>query len=315
MTVAVVFAYHDVGVGCLETLLDCGVKVPLVVSHRDDPGENIFFASVAKLSADKGIECIFPEDPNTSEIIERVRALQPDFLFSFYYRRMLKPELLKAARRGAFNMHGSLLPKYRGRAPVNWAVLHGEQETGATLHEMVEKPDAGRLVDQQAVPIGPDDTAGEVFARVTLAAQTVARRAIPKLIDGSAVLIPQDLRRGSYFGGRKPEDGRINWLLSAQVIHNLVRAVAPPYPGAFTPIGDSTLKILKTRLLNEKIVIASQPAMQYQKEYSRLVAQCGDSSLLQIQQMQWDNAPFTPDEFLSRFGPHPLPLTFTPPVL
>src|SRR5207344_2818597 len=104
--------------------------------------------------------------------------------------------VLATARRGAFNVHGSLLPKYRGRAPVNWAVLKGERETGATLHEMVAKPDAGRIVGQQAVPIGADDTAGEVFAHVTDAAEALLRRELPRLLDGSATLTAQDLASG-----------------------------------------------------------------------------------------------------------------------
>ena len=151
MTRAVVFAYHDVGVRCLGVLLEAGIDVALVVSHRDDPGENIFFGSVANLAANRGIECVFPDDPNVPEIVDKVRSVGADLLFSFYYRRMLSPQLLACAKRGAFNMHGSLLPRYRGRAPVNWAVLQGERETGATLHEMVVKPDAGRIVDQEPV--------------------------------------------------------------------------------------------------------------------------------------------------------------------
>ena len=312
MTSAVVFAYHDVGVRCLTALLEANIDIPLVISHRDDPGETIFFASVARLAASHDIECIFPDDPNTPEVLARLQVLHPEFIFSFYYRRMLRPALLACARRGSYNMHGSLLPKYRGRAPVNWAVLHGERETGATLHEMVEKPDAGRLVDREAVPIGPDDTAAEVFARVTGAAEIVIRRAIPHLIDGSAELTAQNLQQGSYFGGRSPEDGRIDWRLSAQSVHNLVRAVAPPYPGAFTMIGGVKLKILKTRLLNEKFAIAAPPALIFQPQSSLLAAVCADSSALALLAMQLDNAPFTPAEFLSRFGPESIPLPISP---
>lgn len=307
-----VFAYHDVGVRCLSALLEAHIDIPLVVSHRDDPGESIFFASVATLAARHNIECIFPEDPNTPGMLARLQVLRPDFLFSFYYRRMLKPELLACARRGSYNMHGSLLPKYRGRAPVNWAVLHGERETGATLHQMVEKPDAGRLVDSEAVPIGPEDTAAEVFARVTGAAESVIRRAIPRLIDGSAVLTAQDLEQGSYFRGRTAEDGRIDWRLGAQSVHNLVRAVAPPYPGAFTMVGRSQLKILKTRLLNEKFAIAAPPALVFHPQSSQLTAVCADCSALALLSMQLDNAPFTAAQFLSRFGPHSIPLPISP---
>src|SRR6185295_11533321 len=180
--VAVVFAYHDVGVRCLQVLLEQGVDVPLVVTHRDDPAEAHWFASVAALARERGIETL--EDPGPAQIREKLAALPPDLIFSFYYRRMLPPEWLAAARRGAFNMHGSLLPKYRGRAPVNWAVLMGEAETGATLHEMVAKPDAGRIVDRERVAIGEDETAVEVFRKVTAAAQTVLRRSLPRLVAG-----------------------------------------------------------------------------------------------------------------------------------
>lgn len=306
MTSAVLFAYHDVGVRCMTAVLDLGIEVPLVVSHRDDPGENIFFGSVAALAAARGIECLFPENPESPELLARLSALRPDFLFSFYYRRMLKPALLACARRGAFNMHGSLLPKYRGRAPVNWAVLHGETETGATLHEMLEKPDAGRIVDRQAVPIGPDDTAGEVFARVTAAAETVARRAIPRLVDGSAVLVAQDLAQGGYFGGRKPADGRIDWRQGARQVHNLVRAVAPPYPGAFTHIGGEELKILRTRLIDRSIPGVTPPALLAIPGDNHVTAVCADSGVLAILEMQLNSTAFTPAQFLSRFGPDPI---------
>jgi methionyl-tRNA formyltransferase len=289
VTRAVVFAYHDVGVRCLGALLAAQVEVPLVITHRDDARERIWFASVAELAAGRGIETVFPDDPNAPEIVEKVRALAPDFLFSFYYRRMLGRALLATARRGAFNMHGSLLPKYRGRAPVNWAVLKGETETGATLHEMVEKPDAGRIVDQQAVPIGPDDTAAEVFQRVTLAAETLMRRSLPKLLDGTAVLEVQDLARGSYFGGRRPEDGRIDWSQSAAAIHNLVRSVAPPYPGAFTELPGGTLRVLRTRREPARGARPGGPGLYC--EDGTLLADCGDGGVLALVEFECQGVP------------------------
>ena len=246
---AVVFAYHDVGVRCLSVLLAHGVEIPLVVTHRDDPKETLWFASVERLARERGLEVATPEDPNAAPFVARVAGLSADFLFSFYYRHMLSPALLASARRGAFNMHGSLLPKYRGRVPVNWAILNGERETGATLHEMVAKPDAGRIVDQMAVPILPDEAAVDVFREVTQAAGEVLDRSLPRLIDGTATLTPQDLASGSYFGARKPEDGRIDPSRAARTIHNLVRAVAPPYPGAFLDVDGGRLMVLRTRML------------------------------------------------------------------
>ena len=236
MTRAVVFAYHDVGVRCLKVLLARGVEVPLVVTHEDDPREALWFGSVAALCRENGIDCIAPPSPDAPELAARLKALEPDYLFSFYYRHMLAPELLALAGQGAYNMHGSLLPKYRGRAPVNWAVLHGESETGATLHEMLAKPDAGFIIGQTAVPILPDDTAHEVFAKVTMAAEQTLWNALPGLLAGTAPRLPNKLSEGSYFGRRRPEDGRIDWSQPAQAIYNLHRAVAPPYPGAFTEV-------------------------------------------------------------------------------
>ncbi|HEX7218791.1 MAG TPA: formyltransferase [Burkholderiales bacterium] len=273
---AVVFAYHDVGVRCLRVLLDAGVRVPLVVTHRDDPGERVFFESVARLARSRGLPVL--EDPEAPQIDSQLKKISPDFIFSFYYRRMLPPEVLAAAKRGAFNMHGSLLPKYRGRAPVNWAVLNGERETGATLHEMVAKPDAGRIVDQQAVPIGPDETAGEVMAKVSAAAETIMKRSIPALLAGTARLRPNDLAAGSYYGARRPEDGRIDWSKSAQEIHNLVRAVAPPYPGAFT----EGMKILRTRLEPARPARRRGP---YQ-ENGAWFAGCGDGRVLRLLEVE-----------------------------
>jgi methionyl-tRNA formyltransferase len=276
---AVVLAYHDVGVRCLAVLLAQGIDVKLVVTHRDDPGENIWFASVERLARDHGLEVAMPEAPG--ELASRVADLAPDFIFSFYYRHMLPPAFLAAARRGAFNMHGSLLPKYRGRVPVNWAILRGERETGATLHEMVEKPDAGRIVDQMAVPILPDDVAIDVFRKVTVAAELVLHRSLPRLVAGTATLTEQDLSQGSYFGGRRPEDGRIDWNSTAAEVHNLVRAVAPPYPGAFTMFRGSRLRVLRTRLTR----LTAPPGIAIDAS-GLLYAGCGDGRRLDILQAE-----------------------------
>ena len=190
-------------------------------------------------------------------------------------RSMLPMSVLRRARLGAFNMHGSLLPKFRGRAPLNWAIVKGERETGVTLHEMTEKPDAGRIVDQQAVPIGPDDTAVEVFHRMTDAAEAVLKRSLPALVAGTVQYKPNELSRGSYYGRRRPEDGRIDWTKSAQEIHDLVRAVAPPFPGAFC----ERLFVDKTRLENR--AASGRPAGPYQ-EGGEWFAVCGDGKVLRL---------------------------------
>jgi methionyl-tRNA formyltransferase len=297
---AVVFAYHNVGVRCLSVLLAHGVDVALVVTHEDNPQERIWFASVAELAQMHGIAVASPDDPNDSATFARIADRQPDFLFSFYYRHMLKPYLLALAARGAFNLHGSLLPRYRGRVPVNWAVIQGERETGATLHEMVEKPDAGMIVGQQAVPILPDDTAVDVFAKVTVAAELVLDRWLPALIDGSAPRLPQDLAAGSYFGGRKPEDGRIDWRDPAAHVHNLIRGVAPPYPGAFSDLPGGRLRVLRSLHPTGERGPHSAPVLFGRG--AALYAQCGDALLLRIVEAELDGAPLAPDSPGMRAG-------------
>lgn len=153
--------------------------------------------TVENLGRLHGIPVISPGSPNTESLNSQLLELQPEFIFSFYYRSILSVELLSTAKIGCYNMHGSLLPKYRGRVPINWAIIHGETETGATLHEMVKKPDAGAIVSQMAVAILPNDTAADVFAKVLVAAELVLDRALPPIINGTIEIVPMDLNKGS----------------------------------------------------------------------------------------------------------------------
>ncbi|NBI48995.1 formyltransferase [Burkholderia sp. ISTR5] len=294
---AVVFAYHNVGVRCLQVLLARGVEVALVVTHEDSPSENIWFGSVASVAREHGIAVITPADPAGAELREAVAAAQPDFIFSFYYRHMLPVALLALAARGAYNMHGSLLPKYRGRVPTNWAVLRGETETGATLHEMAAKPDAGAILGQTAVPILPDDTAAQVFDKVTVAAEQTLWRVLPALLAGEAPHLPNDLSQGSYFGGRKPEDGRLDWSKPAAEVYNLIRAVAPPYPGAFTELHGRRFVVARARL-----AAPGSPAAQAARDLppglhvsdNALLGVCGDSRAVSILELR-EQHPGRPD--------------------
>ena len=277
---AVVFAYHDVGARCLRTLLAHGVEIPLVVTHEDDPNEALWFERVAEVAEAHRLRWIAPMDPNAPDVVARVAESDPDFLFSFYYRRMLGAPMLSTARRGALNMHGSLLPKYRGRAPVNWAILNGERETGVTLHHMTLRPDAGDLVEQQRVPIGPDDTAKEVFDRVSTAAAIALDRALPAILDGTAPRRTNDLAAGSYFGGRRPEDGRIDWSWPAKRVHDLVRAVAPPYPGAFCDLPGGRLSVLRTRLARSPPAVPAAPGVFVAD--GAIWGRCGDGACVEV---------------------------------
>ncbi|MYN25412.1 formyltransferase [Duganella levis] len=296
---AVVFGYHNVGVRCLKVLLAGGVDVALVVTHEDSANENIWFESVISLCEAEGIPYITPADAKSPELLAQVQAAKPDLMFSFYYRNMLPAELLAVAP--AFNMHGSLLPEYRGRAPVNWAVLHGATVTGATLHEMTVKPDAGAIVSQMEVPILPDDTAHEVFGKVQVAAEQALWRVLPSLLDGTAPRLHNDLSKGGYFGGRKPEDGRIDWLWPAQHVYNLHRAVAPPYPGAFTDIDGVRYVIQRARItgtghgnFGNVVSLSLPPGLTVVDNC--IFGVCGDGRMLTISALTADGEPITAEQ-------------------
>jgi methionyl-tRNA formyltransferase len=233
----VVFAYSEVGYRCLNLLLEKGISPVAIFTHVDQPGEVQWFRSVRELAESADLQIYTPEKLPVHEWLPRFQSeIRPDLIFSFYYRRMIPSALLATAPLGAFNMHGSLLPKYRGKAPVNWCVLNGETKTGASLHHMVKDPDAGDLVDQEAVAIGPRDSAKIVMEGVTEAAVRVLARQLPALLEGKAPRIPQNHHEATYFGGRSAEDGRIDWQWTTAQIFNLIRAVTHPYPGAFADL-------------------------------------------------------------------------------
>lgn len=246
----IVFAYHDIGCAGLKALTEAGYDVQAVFTHTDAPGENHFFSSVARLGAELNLPVYAPEDVNHPLWVERIRELQPDVIFSFYYRNMISEEILALAPMGGFNLHGSLLPRYRGRAPVNWVLVNGETKTGVTLHKMVKRPDAGDIVAQHKVAISEDDTALTLHGKLREAAQSLLNDTLPQLKNGSVTLTPQNEAEASYYGRRTAADGEIPWHKSAREINNLVRAVTDPYPGAFSYLGQQKVIVWQGRVLN-----------------------------------------------------------------
>lgn len=285
MTRIALFAYSESGHACLKLLLARHEQIVLVATHRDDPKEPRWFPSVADLASAHGIEPVVLADATRPESIARVRAAAPDLLLCAYYREILPAEILAIPRLGAYNIHGSLLPRYRGRAPVNWAVANGETRTGATLHVMTSRPDSGDIVDQEAVPIGPDDTAIEVQRRVTAAAAAVLDRQLGNLKAGIAPRTPQDEKAATTYGRRRPEDGRIDWMRPTAEVHNLVRAVTHPYPGAFTDaFGGGRTYVWKTRL--PSLGAHDNFPGQVRSEEGRLYVACGDDRYVEILSLQ-----------------------------
>ncbi|TKY83127.1 bifunctional UDP-4-amino-4-deoxy-L-arabinose formyltransferase/UDP-glucuronic acid oxidase ArnA [Pectobacterium polonicum] len=272
---AIVFAYHDIGCVGLEALRLAGYEIQAVFTHSDAPGENHFYASVAKAAAEMDVPVFAPEDVNHPLWVNRIRELAPDVIFSFYYRTLLSDDILQLPSFGAFNLHGSLLPRYRGRAPVNWVLVNGETQTGVTLHKMVSRADAGDIVAQSVVAIDEEDTALTLHGKCRTAAAALLAQQLPLIRSREITLTPQDESRASYFGRRTAADGLIDWQKSAREINNLIRAVTEPYPGAFTFLGERNVTIWRARIVKDKIggepgaIISTSP----------LVVSCGEDAL------------------------------------
>ena len=272
----VVIAYHNMGCAGIRALQRNGFEIQAIFTHTDDPGEAIWFDSVAELAMELDIPVYAPDDINHPKWVEKIRSLQPDFLFSFYYRDIIKPAILDIPRAGCLNLHGSLLPRYRGRAPINWVLVNGERESGVTLHYMTEKADAGDIVCQQQVSILDDDTASTLNTRMVQTAGEMLDEYLPSLKAGSAPRTPQNHSAATYFGRRTPADGKIDWGRSSHDIYNLIRAVTRPYPGAFTFRKHTRLTIWSARPVAAP---AEETAPGTVLSSTPLVIACGDGAL------------------------------------
>ena len=296
----VFLGYHEIGYVALEFLKHSGADIRAVFTHQDDAGENIWFRSVAKLAERYGIPAHMPERINDPEWVEEIRACDPEILFSFYYRKIVSPAILAIPPRGCYNLHGSLLPRFRGRSPTNWAILLGEKKTGVTLHEMVARADAGGVVGQREVEIGADDNAKDVLMKQVAATKALLAEVYPLMAEGRASIIPQDDRLATKFGGRRPEDGALDWRQSAESIHNLVRAVAYPWPGAFATLRGQKCMIWETRRCPEaEEPSSSRPGDVIGGTDRGVVVACG-SGCLEITRAQIPPGPCVAGEELKK---------------
>ncbi len=286
---SVVFAYHDVGYECVEALLAMGADIRAVFTHVDDPREEIWFRSVRELAETHGIDVFTPSRLSGEGWDSRLRALDVDFIFSFHYRRLLPVSLLKTAKRGALNLHTSLLPRYRGRCPVNWVLVHGETETGVTLHYMEEEADTGDIVAQKRVAISETEDARSLYAKVTRAAAALLTETYPLLCSGTARRVRQNEADATYYGGRTVEDGRIDWIQANRDVCNLVRAVTHPYPGAFTFFRGRKLVVWQARPVDVELGPGIAPGSLVASPGDMLVA--AGHGTVRLCRVQWEGRP------------------------
>jgi methionyl-tRNA formyltransferase len=262
----------------MEAILKMGAPIAALLTHRDDPHEEIWWSSCAELAARHRIPVHI--DESVESAAATIGELKPSIIYSFSYRHLIPENMLALAPLGAFNLHPSLLPGYRGRAPVNWVLVNGELETGVTLHHMVARADAGDIVGQRAVAIDDSDNALTLYRKLVPLGVELIEDLHPKIVAGTAPRRKMDISKGSYFGRRKPEDGRIDWQWPARRIFNLVRAVTHPYPGAFCFVDGKKLMIWETKIGAETGTLAPPGQVVREAADGALEVAAGEGSVI-----------------------------------
>jgi methionyl-tRNA formyltransferase len=230
----VMFGYQTWGHRTLQALLDSEHEVPLVVTHprSDHAYEKIWDDSVAELAEKHGVPVLIRNRPD--DLAGSLREVDPDVIVATNWRTWIPPEVFNLPRLGTLNVHDSLLPAYAGFAPLIWALINGEEEVGVTAHMMDDELDAGDIVLQRAVPVGPTDTTTDLFHRTLELFGPITVDGLALIASGRTDWVKQDRTRASFFHKRSIEDSRVDWTWPADEIERLVRAQSDPYPNAFT---------------------------------------------------------------------------------
>lgn len=274
---------HELGALVLEHLIAEGFDlIGAVVTETDDA----WYKGVDEAALRHGLPLFREKDINRPGFVQAVRGLRPDLLAVVNFDQILKRELLGIPSLGAVNTHASLLPKYRGRAPLNWAIINGETETGVTVHRVAEGIDTGDILIQRTIPIGLQDTIGDILEKVKTLYPIIVSDALRALQLGTAEPQSQDLSRGFYCGRRTAADGEIDWRKPAKQIYDLIRGVSRPYPGAYTYLGSQKIILWRGTLTDLGQASGdSQPGMVLQTDSEGFTVVTGDG-LLRV--LEWE---------------------------
>jgi len=289
-----VFAYSEVGYVCLKQLIEMGEDVVFVVTHRERKDENIWFESVGELAHKYNIPLLKPDSVRDNRFIDVISSLKPDVIFSFYFREIFGERLLSIPRYGCINLHGSLLPTYRGRAPVNWVIINGEKETGVTFHYMTDVVDAGPIIIQKSIEIENDDTGLSLMKKVASSGAEILKNVVLSLHKRNLTSLPQDEKSATYFGKRKPSMGRIEWFWNSRKIYNYVRALTEPFPGAFFMLNGKKCIIWRGRV--KRCNGTEDPGTIIDISKDSIVVRTGKGCFA-IKEFEFGGKRFTPEQF------------------
>jgi len=246
------------GLPSLRALVEGGQEVALIVTQPDRPsgrGRLVRMGPIKRFARERGIALLQPEDVNTASAVRRVRSVQPDLLLVIAFGQKIGPKLIEMPTYGAVNLHGSLLPKYRGPAPINWAVINGETETGLTVIAMTDQIDAGDILGQRATPIDANETAGELHDRLAALGARLVTEIVREIPLDEVERRRQNESQATLAPRLKKSDGRIDWSRPARDVHNHIRGMTP-WPGAFTQLALPGKKKARLRLVIDRSVVS-----------------------------------------------------------
>jgi UDP-4-amino-4-deoxy-L-arabinose formyltransferase / UDP-glucuronic acid dehydrogenase (UDP-4-keto-hexauronic acid decarboxylating) len=243
---AIVFGTREFACVGLEELLGMEVQVPLVVTYPRDTGDAPGYRCLAEVAKGCGIPVTTPPDASGRPLLDWIRGLHPDCIFSFHYAHVIPRTVRTVARKGSFNLHLSLLPRWRGRTPVPFIILAGEKETGVTLHEMVEEFDTGDVVGQVRFPVSPEETATTLYAKSLAASRVLLRKTVPLLLQDRLPLAPQDSTKATVTPALEPRR-HLDRTASVERFERTVRAFSTPFGGARTSCAGETVSIWEGR--------------------------------------------------------------------
>jgi methionyl-tRNA formyltransferase len=253
----VFFGNHTVGVRTVEVIA-AEAELAGVIAHPPDEEDGVRYESVFDTATRWGVPVVrLPgRAPELGDVVSRWR---PDLLWVTDYRYLISAPILALARLGAVNLHPSLLPRYRGRAPLNWAILNGETELGLTAHYIDEGMDTGDIIDQRTFSLSVEEDVGDALERLYPLYGGVTRSVLAGFRRGSVRAVKQDHSQATAFPRRQPEDGLIDWTVSASRVRDLVRAVARPYPGAFAYRGSDRVVVWRARVEDHESELQERP--------------------------------------------------------
>ncbi|MGZ9586997.1 methionyl-tRNA formyltransferase [Paenibacillus marinisediminis] len=282
MTKIVFMGTPQFAVPVLQMLLDEGYEVAAVVTQPDRPvgRKRVLTPTPVKaLALEHGITVWQPEKLRKSETVQDIQALAPDLIVTAAYGQILPKAVLDVPCYGCINVHGSLLPAYRGGAPIQRSIINGEPKTGVTIMYMAEGMDTGDMISRVEVPITDADNAGTMFEKLSVEGSELLRRTLPELLAGSITAVPQDHEAATYAPNLKREDERIDWSRTSRELFNQVRGLVP-YSGAFTTWNDEVFKVWATKLTSAAVRGDQQPGTVLNVSEQGIEVKTGDGSLL-----------------------------------